>query len=378
MLLADKLTGEHLTLETITPQMHADITAKLPSAKKITLHNPIDVLGDASAFEYKAVIDATAQTKDIGATIVLLTPQANTQILETAQVLIEAQKHTSHPIYPVFMGDKSIQELDDTFIDAGLVAFPTYTLAASCVARALYSAPRMQELPLQQPPWTYVFKNHSIETLLKPVEGKEYVSLIASMEIFARIGLPVEPLKHMADLAQARAEALRLGFPLVLKTASVKNTHKTETKGVFTHVYTQKQLEEAFTTLNIHGEGALMQKQLEGHEVFVGIKRDQTFGLMLVVGVGGVFTELLEEVVRFNHPVSQEYFAYKIMEHKKLQKLFKGFRGAPPIDIRECYAICSKLLALCATMPSIKEVDVNPLLATRDGLKVIDGRIILS
>jgi acetate---CoA ligase (ADP-forming) len=125
VLLTDKLIKEKLPLVTVSPKVK-EMIVKSMKGKKITLHNPIDLLGDASAFDYERIISVMLHEKDIGAIILLLTPQANTEITKTAEIVVEMQKRFSLPIYPIFMGKKSMFGVGKLFEKNRIAGFANF------------------------------------------------------------------------------------------------------------------------------------------------------------------------------------------------------------------------------------------------------------
>ncbi|NTU74117.1 hypothetical protein HGB07_08310, partial [Candidatus Roizmanbacteria bacterium] len=208
--------------------------------------------------------------------------------------------------------------------------------------------------------------------------GKPFLNLTNSLEVIHQIGVPVS-LLHLAE-NEERAITLgkKLGYPLVAKVASDEVVHKTEKKGVYAGIADEKELIEAYKSLSrIKGaHGCYLQKMVSGYEVIIGAKRDPIFGTVLMIGVGGIFTELFKSVSSRAYPFSTQDFEEMLAE-SRLKALISGFRGAKPIDSQQLFSVVSKIGALMARFPEITEIDINPLFISSEQIAAVDCRIIL-
>ncbi|PIV08219.1 hypothetical protein COS52_03805, partial [Candidatus Roizmanbacteria bacterium CG03_land_8_20_14_0_80_39_12] len=169
-----------------------------------------------------------------------------------------------------------------------------------------------------------------------------------------------------------------IGYPIVLKIASEKITHKTEVKGVRINIQNEKELVDNYHNMcEATGESSVfLQKMMRGHEFIIGAKRDNQFGIVILLGLGGIYAELIQSVVSFIYPFSFEYMMKKVRV-SKVQKIIDGFRGTAPVDEDKLFEIVDRLGMLMNTYSEIKEIDLNPTLASDSGLHIVDGRMIL-
>lgn len=383
VLLADELIKQKLTLITISQKVKERVAKAFGESKKITLHNPIDVLGDASAFDYQAVISSMLDEKKIGAIFVLLTPQANTEIKGTAKVVALAQKKFDHPIYPVFMGGLSVESSTRFFETHKMAAFTEYDYLPSALNKILkrHHHVRTERKPAFASYYGLAVLAHEdlIADKLYPVPGKKYLSLLHATEVLHYAGIPVVPIKLVSTVHQAKAFAGRYGYPVVAKTASTEITHKSDEQGVVTGIKTPLELVNAFEKFAAakKSPGCYLQPTASGYEIFIGAKRDTTFGVVLVLGLGGVLAELLKEVTQLIYPFEKEEFITRINE-TKLWKYIEGFRGSEPIDPEPLYEVCMRLGALMKRFPQIDSVDINPFFISSSDHEAADARIILN
>jgi acetyltransferase len=370
VLLTDELIKNKLELVTV-PEAVKETIKKNMGGDKVTIHNPIDLLGDASAFQYRQAIAATIQQKHIGGVIVMLTPQANTEVEETAKALIEAQEAFSKPIFPIFMGEKSVGQSHTLFERAKMASFFTYDFLPSALAKITNYQEHIQHSPAHA--------KKEIEAAKRVViPKKSTLNPFETNTVLMSAGIsPVSLIKAEGE-EEVKTVGNSIGYPLVIKIASDTITHKTEVKGVRVNIQNEKDLIEQYRDVSeATGEkGVYLQKMMKGHELIIGAKRDRQFGIVILLGLGGIYAELLHSVVSFIYPFSFEYMVKKLRT-SKLQKIIEGFRGSAPIDEEKLYEIGDKLGMLMNTYPEIKEIDLNPTLASDSGLHIVDGRMIL-
>lgn len=371
VLLTDELIKNKLELVTV-PEDVKETIKKNMGGDKVTIHNPIDLLGDASAFQYRQAIAATIQQKHIGGVIVMLTPQANTEVEETAKALIEAQSAFSKPIFPIFMGEKSVGQSHSLFEKAKIASFFTYDFLPSALAKITHYQDHIQ---------------HSVVHTKKEIEPAKRVTLpkksvlnpFETNIVLTSAGINPVSLIKVESEEEVRKMGNSIGYPIVLKIASEKITHKTEVKGVRINIQNEKELVENYHSFSeATGEaGAYLQKMMKGHEFIIGAKRDNQFGIVILLGLGGIYAELIQSVVSFIYPFSFEYMVKKVCT-SKLQKIIDGFRGTAPVDEDKLYEIVDRLGMLMNTYQQIQEIDLNPTIVSDSGIHIVDGRMMLT
>ena len=190
-------------------------------------------------------------------------------------------------------------------------------------------------------------------------------------------------------LAASKKEALKfakkIGYPVVLKISSPDILHKTDVGGIKIGIKSENELKRAFSEIltNVKKkkpqakiEGILVQEQVSGKEVVVGMKRDLTFGPVLMFGLGGIFVEVLKDVVFRVIPVGKGEGLKMIKEIKGFEVL-RGFRGEKPVNIGEITEIIIKLSKLSLEEGSIKEIDLNPIIVDEKRALVVDARFLI-
>lgn len=381
VLLADQLIQEGLQLVTISAQTKDELLKAFAGHKKITIHNPIDLLGDASAFDYQKAITETSAEQKIGAVIVLLTTQANTEIKETAKVLIaNKNKFGNIPVYPVFMGEQSVAAVHQLFEQNRMASFYHYDVLPTALKKLLTL--KNQGKTGQKHPSIYsLSSNHAadIQFTLLANHGNPFLSQLDSLTTLKHAGIAIVPVflaQNEDDLAKIVNQTK---FPVVAKVASSQITHKTEVKGVYTHINSIEELQRAYHALGrLSGNNACyVQQQATGHEIIFGAKRDATFGTIVMVGMGGIYAEMLKETIQAVYPFTYGYFETQLF-NSKLRHLLEGFRRTQPVDAMSLYQIANSLGQLMTTFNEISEIDINPAMVNGVDCQVVDARIILT
>ncbi len=387
VLLTDELVKNKLELATISEKTKNNVLKYFNESKKVTVNNPIDLLGDASAFDYKTVIETTIKEKNIGSVIVLLTPQANTEISKTAQIIVDIQRHFTHPIYPIFMGKKSMTGVGRLFEENKIAGFANFDFLPKAISDIIWwRSNRGDELKsvLTKLNTKCQILNVKSTVVASVIKQSQPLNIIDSLKILQLVDIPIEPIHLATSVNDLKKITDKTGFPVVVKIISDKISHKTETGGVITNIKTIKELQEVYKKLSLQyniiieqsGGKIGIQKMIKGSEILIGAKRDETFGPVVVFGLGGTYTELLKEISYLVYPFTYEQFSQKINE-SRLGKLMAGFRKNPPVDLKKLYEIANNIGRLMTDFIEIKEIDINPLIALGNKIIAVDSRIIL-
>lgn len=191
-------------------------------------------------------------------------------------------------------------------------------------------------------------------------------------------GLTVVERRLCKSEPEALAAAEDYGFPVVLKLASEKLLHKTEFKAVRLNV-TKEEFHQAYSYLHnlpLEKEGIIVQKFVEGNYLLVGLKNDPTFGHVLAVGLGGIYTEILKDVSFRITPVEKRDIK-EMLEELKGYTILEGFRGERA-NLRLIYEVLLKISKLSEKYPTIEELDINPLIVNEKEATIVDARIVFN
>ena len=217
-------------------------------------------------------------------------------------------------------------------------------------------------------------------------EGRNMLSEIECKRLLKDIGIPATETELARTKEEAIALAKRIGLPVVLKIVSPQVVHKTDVGGVKLNLADEAAVGAAYddilSAVKAHVpdaviEGVAVQAFARpGTEVIVGMSKDPQFGPVLMFGLGGILVEVLKDVSFRIVPLLRRD-AHQMITEIKAYPILEGYRGMEPADIAALEGILLKLSEFVDAHPEIKEMDLNPVLAYRDGAIAVDARIIL-
>ncbi|MHA1345947.1 MAG: acetate--CoA ligase family protein [Candidatus Heimdallarchaeaceae archaeon] len=220
-------------------------------------------------------------------------------------------------------------------------------------------------------------------------EAKQQKRTVLNYEESRRVmelaGITLNKMKVAKNQEESILEAEEMGYPVVLKIISEDVIHKSDSGGVKVGINSEEELIESYTEMmesvlsfypNAKIEGVSIEEMVSGVELLIGTNTDEQFGKMIAFGIGGVFVEVYKDVSFRLIPVTLKDVQKMIYEIKG-KIMFEGFRGMPKVNFDELSDLILNVSKLVETYPIIHEMDLNPVVATRDGLRAIDARIIL-
>lgn len=217
-------------------------------------------------------------------------------------------------------------------------------------------------------------------------ENRTLLTEIEAKELLKSAGINVVETKLAKNRQEAVAISNQMGYPVVLKIASVDIVHKSDAGGVklgladaeaVGKAYDDiiKSIKKAFPEASI--EGVSVQKMAKpGVEVIIGMTKDAQFGPVLMFGLGGVLVEILKDVSFRIVPLLKRD-AREMVRDIKGYPLLEGYRGSDPVDVEYLENLLLKVSEFVDRTPEIKELDLNPIFAYKDGAVAVDARVIL-
>jgi acyl-CoA synthetase (NDP forming) len=216
--------------------------------------------------------------------------------------------------------------------------------------------------------------------------GRTLLTEIEAKKLLKTAGINVVETKLAVSREQAVEISQQMGFPVALKIASADVSHKTDAGGVKLGLKTAAQVGEAYDDIMkaitkafpaAKIEGVSVQPMAKpGVEVIIGMSKDAQFGPVLMFGLGGIFVEILKDV-SFRIVPLQKRDAVEMVREIKGFPLLQGYRGSEPVDIGNLENILLKVSEFVEKTPEIKELDLNPIFAYKDGAVAVDARVIL-
>ena len=304
ILAADACEKAGLPLASFSSRTIKSLRAVLPAAAGI--YNPVDLMGDAAADRYREALGIIAADRSVGSVVVLLSPQAVTDIEGTARAIAEHARSTRTPVAACFLGGKDVEAGARILRRGGVPVFPFPERAVRALASlAGYVARRRARF--EEP---HVFRvNHGrVRRIFERArrDGILRIGGLEALEVFKAYGLKAPESVLARTPAEAATAAAEMGFPVVMKAVSPGLLHKTDVGGVRVGVESataaRRTFEEIAAAMESHMPDALLtgvavQEQIEGaREVIIGSARDPQFGPLLMFGLGGIYVEVMKDV----------------------------------------------------------------------------------
>ena len=211
--------------------------------------------------------------------------------------------------------------------------------------------------------------------------GQGTLSEYQSKEVLRAYGIPATRESLAKDKDAAIDSARKLGFPVVLKGCSPTLTHKTERQLIALKLRDEKEVAEAFDAITERAgeplDGILVQEMISGsRELVVGLTRDEQFGPCAMLGLGGIFVEVLKQVT-FRIAPLEERDAFEMMDELPGNKILDAFRGEPPVDRKALAQILIAIGKIGLENEAVKEIDVNPLIISGADPIAVDALVVL-
>lgn len=380
ILLTDWLPSHSLKLAELSVTTQAKLKSILPSAANI--HNPVDVLGDALADRYGQVFELVAKDKNVDAIIVVLTPQKMTQIRETAAMIGRLRKKTNKTVILCFMGEKAIIDNYDIFSANRLPQF-NYPLAAVKVLGVMYKYSLWQKEKIIKTKVSGFKPDKANLNFLQKSAGN--ITEDTGRQILLTHNFPLHRAEMVKTSQEALAVAKKIDYPLAVKVVSEQVVHKSDVGGVKVGIKNDQELLTVISEMNtkivqkVKGakiDGFLVGEMVKGQEVIIGLKRDAQFDAVIMLGLGGVYTEIFKDVTFRIAPIDLNE-AKKMISELRIYPLFLGARGQKALDIEALAKLLVAFGQLALAYPQIKEIDFNPVMVLEkgQGVKIVDVRM---
>jgi len=350
------------------------------------LYNPVDVIGDAPAARFEEALEVVVEDDSVAAVVVVACPTAVLSFEELADRLVAVQGEASVPMTVALMGGSSTRGAESTLAEADV---PTYFDPARAVDSldALGRYRRIREREWVEPTTFDVDRERLQDVLSRAAERGSNRLGVEAMELLDAYGIDTPRGAVVDGAAEAERVAADIGGEVVMKIVSPDILHKSDIGGVEVGV-PQDSVRDTFEDLVVRARryqadatvlGVQIQEMIDvgdGVETIVGLNRDPQFGPLVLFGLGGVFVEVLEDTAVRVAPVS-EPAAREMIEDIESTPLLRGARGRTPVDEDALVDAIQRFSQLAMDVPAVVELDVNPLVATSEGVTAVDLRLTL-
>ena len=356
--------------------------------EEASVRNPVDMIASANPDSYRVALRAILADPNVDAVIAAFVPPLTVSQPEVARAIVDVHLELPEkPLLAVLMGRAGLPEGRAQLQEAGI---PAYIFPESA-ARALAAMNRYRQW-LDRPTGTVarfeVDQDSAAEVMERVAAGGgERVSELDALALFSAYGIPTveSRVARTADEAVTVAEAV--GFPVVLKINSEEIGHKTDVGGVAVDVRTEEEVRAAYAEMmervataapNADVDGIVVQQFAKGgRETIVGVTHDPLFGPLIMFGLGGIYTEALQDVAFGLHPLS-DVDAEEMVRSIRGFRILEGTRGEAPSDLGAIVETLQRVSQLVGDFEQIAELDINPLLVFEEGAVAADGLIRLA
>ncbi|PYX71840.1 MAG: acetyl CoA synthetase subunit alpha [Acidobacteria bacterium] len=353
-------------------------------------HNPVDVLADADAERFVKAVDIVSKDPASDGLLAIIAPQGLADPTAAATEMAKYAHTSGKPLLASWMGGEGVAEGTVILNTAGIPTFSypdtaarafTYMWRYTYNLRGLYETPEMIEpaIDARKKVTEFVQQTRSSgRTLLNEFEAKQ---------VLASYGIPVVETRAAESEEQAVATASAIGYPVVLKLLSNTIAHKTDVDGVRLSLQNEDQLRSAFRSIRVsvtekaganHFLGVTVQPMVrrDGYELILGSTIDAQFGPVILFGSGGVMVEVYRDRALALPPLNTT-LAQRLMEQTRIFAALNGVRGRKSVDLSALEQLLVRFSQLVMEQPWIREIDINPLLATPDHLLALDARVVV-
>ncbi len=354
--------------------------------------NPVDIVGDADYLRFEKVLHLTLAHPNVGSVVTMCTPSATLNYDDLARVLVKvSQQFPNKTILASLMGLAEGME-NRRIMSEGGIPYYLYSEPAIRTLKSMYDFKKwVDEVSNKRTTLQFAKDTAKVKSVFENVRKNGRSNLLEEegYEVLEAYGFPTPKSILCTREQECMDAANEIGYPLVMKVVSPDIIHKSDAGGVKVGIKTDDELKNSFRTITENAlkyksdakiKGVLVQEMIKSaKETILGASQDPTFGPVIMFGLGGIYVEVLKDVVFRIVPIDEQE-AIKMVESIKTIKLLKGVRGEKSSDLKAIADSLQRLSQLVVDFPEIKEFDINPLLVLEEGkgARVVDARIILN
>lgn len=353
--------------------------------------NPVDMLGEASPEIYRQVVEICLAAKEINGLLIMLSPVAMANPTDVATAITGLIRGKSVPVLAAWIGGFDVEGGREVLNKSGVPTFDTPERAVRAFMD-LYKYSRniemLQEIPSRLARKIEFDRSKAAAVVHAALENENFqLTEVEARTLLSAYGIPVNTLETAKNVEDAVQKAGGIGYPVVLKIHSRDISHKTDAKGVRLDLRSDADVRGAFSDImdSAHKfnpeaviEGVTVQSMVSGKgiELILGAKKDRDFGPVILFGTGGIMTEIIADRAVALPPLNR-LLAKNLMEETKVFRLLKGHRGQPPANLELIEEILVRLSQLVTDFAEIQELDINPLIVSKDRAVAVDARVIV-
>ena len=389
VLATDAIVEQGACVAELAPETIERLNGVLPGAW--SHGNPIDILGDAPGSRYSQALEILTEDPNSDATLVLNCPTAVASSTDAARAVIElAGNKGGRPLFTSWVGDDSVREARRLF---GAERIPTYDTPEQAVRAFMHMVnyQRNQILLMETPPSVPEDFTPAPETVHGIIEqalgeGRSWLNEPESKQVLAAYGVPVAATQQVGTPDEAASYAAQIGEPVAIKILSPDITHKSDVGGVALDLVGPSAVRDAAQRMQervrqLRPEARLtgfsvqpMVRRRGAYELVIGTTEDRLFGPVILFGQGGTAVEVINDTALALPPLNMR-LARELVSRTRIHRLLKGFRNTAAVDLDAIAMTLLRVAQLVIDIPTISQLDINPLLADASGVIALDARI---
>lgn len=395
VMAADRAADLGLTMAVLSDSTVEYLNEHLPSNWPHC--NPVDIIGDAQSDRYYHAVTACLNDENVDGVLAILTPQAMTKPLESAQVLIDIgsanSTHHSKPLLACWMGETQVLESRKLFTKAHRPHFRTPEVAVEVFSH-LYDYYRNQKMLMQMPGPLSHHIEPDVESARLIIESamEDRRRILTEMESKALLSAFHIPVAHTM-VARSPSEALliaqQLGFPVAMKINSPDVSHKTDAGGVVLNLANAHQVRAAYQHIidnvqhnlpNAKMDGISIEPMIvkpNGRELMVGVTNDPVFGPVITFGAGGTSVEIMGDRAVALPPLNN-FLVKDLIQGTHIAKMLGHFRNMAPANMAALEDVLLRVSEMVCELPLLMEMDINPLILDETGALAADARVVVA
>ena len=376
ILATDALSGLGLEMARLSKGTQKALRDRLPP--EVSVVNPVDLVASADAERYSFALRQVLRDRGVDSLIVLFVSPIMIDAASVAQAIVEQVGGKGKPVLACIMGRRRGDEAVALLKANGIPVFRFPEDAA----RTLSLLSQRREILAREPGRIPVFKadRTAAAKLLRAASG--WIDAETAEQVLVLYGILFAPSRRVNSMSAARRAAEELGFPIVLKAEAPGLLHKSDYRAVVVGLRTAAEVEDAARDIlsrlqKFRGLRLQVQAQAHGHrEVLLGMTRDERYGPLYALGLGGTFVEILKDVAVRVAPLDHKHPA-EMLAALKGSAVLGEFRGEPAVDTRGAEQSILRLQQLVTDFPEIQEVEINPFILGARGVKsmAVDARL---
>lgn len=347
-----------------------------------SIRNPLDVVATAGPAHFKSAFEVMLKEKQFDSIYLNFVTPPFVDCENVAREIVNATRAGDKPVVCNYMTDKQKWSETSKILKEGEI--PCFDFAETA-ARALYALVRYNRIRLRKEGEIKYFQDVNKERIGSVLQNaraqkRENLSAFEVYSILEACKIPVATWKVAINAKEVISIANEIGFPVVIKADSEKLIHKSDAGGVAVNIKNGDEATDVVEKMQKNFGGGLkflVQKYIPGgRELIIGAKAEDGVGNIVMFGLGGIFVEVLKDVSFTISPVS-DVEAMEMITSIKAAPLINGFRGEKGINKEKTAEIIQRISMLVSDFQEIKELDLNPLLATGNDICVVDARILI-